>query len=266
MRPLALAAFVLLSACGDDAASTGAPRTTAEPEEEPEVAPLDPDPPFDFRRAVLWPERHQGERRTCVVASVADAPEADPNDPEDPAAVMVRNVRCVVGHHVYEVRVLIAEAERELELDPPESHRRARRLRLRVEGLDAVGRRPIAFLEASDLVERDPGPVRPRSLPRPAFDFARTAREPELLGTRQACAIRAASYVDRPPVDERPAPDVVVVIPATCMHRNGGESAELLFTEESLEHALLVAPGATAHGTVVAPNRLRVSHVTPAPQ
>ncbi len=259
---LGLALLSLVVACGDDAAPPTPPVTTGSAENESEAPPPDPDPPFDFRRAVLWPERHHDELRTCIVASLADAPEADPNDPDE-AVARRQNVRCVVDGHVYEVRVLLPEAQRALSLAPPESPREARRLSLRILGLDAAGRRPLTRLEASSIIPQDLTPIRPPAPARPGFDFSRTATDASLLGTRQACAIRAASYVERLPPERRPSPDAVVSIPATCAHEGGAANAELLFTEDTLDAALLVAPGATAYGTLESPRHLRVSHVTP---
>lgn len=268
MRVVAAVALLLSSGCGDDAI----PPPTPPPPTPPLVPDLgdsdpDPEPPFDFRRAILHPEQQRGAVRTCIVSAVSEAPLFDPNDPASARPVAAHHVQCAHPRGVYEVRVLVDDPHRDLVLAPPtaaEASRQSRRLSLRIESIDESARRPTTQL----LSSRPAPPLNRRpshtgAPTRSGFDFSRAATEPALFGSRKACVIRAASHVLRARPEQNLPDDVVVTIPATCVHEGGRSNTTLLFTEATAEHALTAGPSAIAHGTLESAHHLRVIHITP---
>jgi len=264
---LSIMMMMLASACGDD---TAAPESTplSESGEAVESASTDPDPdpPFDFRRAVLEPEQQEARTRTCIVSSISRAAETDPGDPSDEPVVGAQLLRCWHPNGIYEVRALLVASAADLEVTPSPTpvSEAARRVSLELHGVDESGRRPIGIVRASRLVEMTLPPMAVPPVGGPVgFNFDLGPRRPASFGARQSCAIRAMSVVERVGPEQGLA-DVVVTMPVTCVHEDGRSQADLHFTEETLEHALVVAPGAVAHGTLEPPRTLRVLHVTPA--
>jgi len=252
--------LVALSACGDD--SLSAPPSP--PHQEPQAAlpaalpSPEPLPPFDFRRLVLEPDRYRGSTRTCVVRHVGELV-------VDDDGVSRRRVRCGNRAAGYEIDLrfeeTVAEDEYAVSVTSPPT---LRWLSVVVEGMSEDGTRGRVAYASSRTV---PAPVTPPSeisdpspgSSRVGLDFSRVATEAGLIGTRQSCAVRAATVIVR----RRPSEDVVVTMPVSCTHAGGRSSTELAFTEDTAAHALLVGAGAMAHGVVEGPRRLRVTHVTP---
>jgi len=161
----------------------------------------------------------------------------------------------------------------------------ARWLSVVVEGLSEDGTRGrVAYVSSRTVPMPEAATLEPAAPSRAAspggLDFSRVATEAGLIGTRQSCAVRAATVIVRRPAgDDDPSEneagnasenaaqnhpdDIVVTMPVTCTHGGGRSSTELAFTEGTAAHALLVGAGAVAHGVVEGPRRLRVIHVTP---
>ncbi len=192
----------------------------------------------------------------------------------DDDGVSRRRVRCGNRAAGYEIDLrfeeTVAEDEYAVSVTSPPT---LRWLSVVVEGMSEDGTRGRVAYASSRTV---PAPVTPPSeisdpspgSSRVGLDFSRVATEAGLIGTRQSCAVRAATVIVRRRSDdddpsEDLSNDIVVTMPVTCAHGGGRSSTELAFTEDTAAHALLVGAGAMAHGVVEGPRRLRVTHVTP---
>jgi hypothetical protein len=234
----------------EDLSDRSEQETNATPATEParadEVAPMEDEPAFDFRRMRTEPEAHRGKPRVCRVGFADEAQALEPRErdlfPEDVA--MHRTVRCDTTRGGGWIEVIFDGDD---DVDEVSAGRRV----VVVPEMESGGRHGYVIARyarslgaASDEIE---GEAPPPGSGADGFDFGRLSEGPQPEGSRRVCIADFISEIHLLDEERRQRlgyPEGVSNrLDVKCLHASGDSWIDLVFEEDDAERALEVAEG-----------------------